>query len=205
MSKKVDMIGRKFGKLTVLEECKERNKQSQLMYKCKCDCGNIKIVRGYTLRNGSSKSCGCLNKINHHKTHGKSGTRLYSIFCDMKKRCYNNNCNDFHNYGGRGVSIYDEWLNDFQTFYDWSITHGYKDNLTIDRIDVDGNYEPNNCRWVDVKKQANNRRNNVHLSYNGKTKTMSQWAKELNVPIGRIKTRHRRGWSEKECLFGKGV
>lgn len=205
MSKKVNILGQKFGRLTVVGECEERTKQGQLMYKCKCECGNIKNIRGYTLRNGGSKSCGCLNKINHHKTHGKTHTRLYSIFCDMKKRCHNKNNKEYHNYGGRGIIICEEWLNDFMNFYNWAINNGYDDNLTIDRIDVNGNYEPSNCRWVDIKSQCNNTRKNVYLTYNGKTQTMSQWADELCIPVGRVKTRHKRGWSDKECLFGKEV
>lgn len=137
--------------------------------------------------------------------HGKRHTRLYSILDKIKQRCYNKNHTAYKNYGGRGVKVCNEWLNDFMTFYDWSMNHGYKDTLTIDRIDVNGNYEPDNCRWVDRKTQANNRRNNVYLTYNGKTQTMKEWSRELGVKYKTIFYRHKQKWTDKECLFGKGV
>ena len=137
--------------------------------------------------------------------HGKYKSRIYHTYKHMKQRCYNKNCKDYIDYGKRGITICDEWLNDFMAFYNWAYEHGYQDNLTIDRINVNGNYEPSNCRWADMKIQANNMRKNVYLTYNGKTQTMSQWADELCIPVGRVKTRHKRGWSDKECLFGKGV
>lgn len=196
---KIDMIGRKFGKLTVLEECEERNKQNQIIYKCLCDCGNIHYVIGFNLRSGSVKSCGC----SKGQSHGKYKTRLYRIFHNMKTRCYNKNYYQYKDWGGRGIVICDEWLNDFMSFYDWSMEHGYQDNLTIDRINVDGNYEPNNCRWVDMKTQNRNKHNNACITYNGKTQTIMDWAKELNLKHNTIYQRKLRGWKDYECLFGK--
>lgn len=199
------MIYKKFGRLTVLEECKER-KGGKKVYKCICDCGNIKNVMGTSLRDGTTRSCGCLARENTRKrsiTHGQSHTRLYKIHNNIKDRCCNANSKDYPNYGGRGIKVWDEWLK-FKGFYDWSMSNGYNDTLTIDRIDVDGNYEPSNCRWVDMKTQQNNRRNNVYLTYKNKTQTMSQWADELRISVQTIKTRHRKGWSDKDCLFGRG-
>lgn len=170
-------MGKKFGKLTVLIECEELKKNSQKVYKCICDCGNICYVRSGNLISGNTKSCGCLVG----KFHGKRDTKLYSVWSHFKGRCYNLNDHKYSNYGGRGIEVCDEWRNNFQAFYDWSINNGYKEGLTIDRIDVDGDYEPNNCRWVDQKTQQNNRRNNTRLTYNGKTQTISQWASELSV------------------------
>lgn len=194
------MIGKKFGKLTVLDECKER-KDHKRVYKCLCDCGNVKYVIGTHLNQCRVRSCGCLRGTNHHKCN----TRLYRIYCNMKTRCYNKNNERYKDYGGRGITICDEWIHDFQAFYDWSIEHGYKDNLTIDRIDNDVGYSPNNCRWVDYKTQGNNTRRNVYITYDGKTQTISQWEDDLNLNSGVIRMRHYRGYMDKECLFGKEV
>lgn len=165
-----------------------------------CDCGNIKNINKYHLIYGMTKSCGCLvNK------HGESYTKLYDVFSAMKQRCYNKNNKSYVNYGKRGIAVCDEWLHDNSLFFEWAMNNGYKEGLQIDRIDVNGNYEPSNCRWVDNKVNCNNRRNNVLLTYQGKTRTMKQWAEELGVNYGTIKARHKRGWSDKDCLFGKGV
>lgn len=192
------MIGEKFNMLTVLEELPER-KHGSRVYRCKCDCGNIKDVRKDMLKNGHVKSCGCL-----HTKHGKRETKIYHIFSEIKQRCYNKNNKSYNNYGGRGIIVCQEWLNDFMNFYNWAMNNNYQEGLTIDRIDNDGNYEPNNCRWADRKTQNNNRRNNTSISYNGKTQTLAQWSEELNVDQHTISLRKRKGWSNKECLFGRG-
>lgn len=123
----------------------------------------------------------------------------------MRKRCYNKRCKDYKYYGGRGIIICDEWLNSFQEFYNWSMSHNYDDTLTIDRIDNNKSYSPNNCRWVDRKTQNNNTRSNVLFTYNGKTQNMKQWADELGVNYQTARQRRHYGWSIKECLFGKEV
>lgn len=204
MKNNYNMIGKKFNKLIVLEECKER-KDRRKVYKCICECGNIVNVIGKNLRNGNTKSCGCLkHDTKPNFKHGKRHTRLYNIWYDMKRKCYKQNRQDYHCYGGRGIKICDNWLHDFMNFYDWSMVNGYNDTLTIDRIDVNGNYEPSNCRWTDIKTQGNNRRTNVLLTYNGKTQTMMMWAEELNLPYNTVKYRHQKGWNDEDCLFGKG-
>lgn len=199
------MIGKKFGKLTVLEECKERNKHRQKVYKCQCDCGNIAYVRGYKLRSGYTKSCGCLRHEKYAIKHGKRHTRLYTIWLNMKDRCCNKNTPSYKNYGARYINVCDDWQHDFMNFYNWAMDNGYQEGLTIDRIDNNKGYSPDNCHWTTPKQQCNNKRNNVYLTYNGKTQTMMQWSEELNIPYYTIKTRHHKGWSDNECLFGRGV
>lgn len=139
-------------------------------------------------------------KYNHH---GMRHTRLYNIYANMKQRCYNKNNNNYENYGERGIIICDEWLKDNKSFFDWANNNGYSDNLTIDRIDVDGNYEPSNCRWVDRTTQNRNNRRCIYLNYNDKNQTIAQWGRELNVNRHTIMWRYHQGWSTKECLFGK--
>ena len=178
------MIGKRFNQLTVIEECKERTKNGTKIYKCLCDCGNYTNVIGTQLRNGKTKSCGCLrvsisgqNNATHRKTH----TRLYNIYKGMIRRCYNKNDKDYPNYGGRGITVCNEWRNDFMSFYNWAMVNGYDDNLTIDRIDVNWNYEPSNCRWITQYEQQNNRTNNLIVFYNGKKQTLTKWIKELGL------------------------
>lgn len=161
MSKKIDLLGQRFGRLTVIEESPVRINQ-QVCWICKCECGNItKPILAGNLKKGHTKSCECLRtKHNMHKT------RLYEVWHAMKDRCYNSHKKAYKNYGGRGITVCEEWRNDFKAFHSWAIANGYDPNAkqgecTLDRIDVNGNYEPTNCQWVSMKVQQNNRRNNI--------------------------------------------
>lgn len=196
MSKLIDLKGVRFSHLVVIKRA-GADKQGHVMWLCQCDCGNQKVVKGHKLLSGENKSCGCM----HHKySHGQSDTRLYHIWRTMKARCVDPNSRKYHAYGGRGITICEEWLNDFPSFYVWAIANGYRDDLTIDRIDNDGNYCPENCRWATPKEQANNTRTNRLLQYNGEKHTVSEWADITGIAKKAIYRRLYRGWSVAKAL-----
>lgn len=178
-----DIKNKRFGRLEVLEITNEKTSNGCYKWKCKCDCGNIIITNGASLRRGKKNSCGCL-MIEHQKTqyykHGHTGERMFNIWRKIKSRCLSKNCVDYKNYGGRGITICNEWL-DFINFYNWSTKNGYSDILEIDRINNDGNYEPNNCRWVDRYIQANNKRNNCYYKYDGYIYTIAELSRKYNI------------------------
>jgi len=176
----IELTGQKFGRLTVVGRGK-RDKIGEQFWVCLCECGNSREIRKTSLTNGDTKSCGCIRR-EQLRTHGGKKTRLYEVWHSMKKRCTEPNCKAFKHYGGRGITICQQWAHDFVAFRDWSTTHGYKESLTIDRIDVNGDYEPSNCRWATMKEQCNNKRNTVYRTHNGVSKPVSAWVSELGIP-----------------------
>lgn len=189
------IIDKKFGMITVLSYDKEKDG-----YNCKCDCGNDYFMpfemRGYYIR-GRNKSCGCYRAM---ETHGLSyKSPVWQVWKNMRRRCYDVKNKRFKHYGGKGITVCDEWQ-DFKNFHDWAMNNGYQKGLTLDRINNDGNYEPNNCRWVDAYVQANNQSRNHKITYNGETLTLSQWTRKLNFPLHLIWKRLNRGWSTQEAL-----
>lgn len=187
MGKIKNIIGEKYGKLTVIEQLDER-RNGKVLWLCKCECGGFCKSYKSTLDVGDIKSCGCLLQENItklsiiNKKHSLSSDRLYKIFYKMKERCGNKNNKNYNQYGGRGITIYKDWLDDFVNFYNWSMDNGYEENLTIDRINNDGNYEPSNCRWVNRKIQANNRSNNKYVVYDNVKYTYSEFESKFNIP-----------------------
>lgn len=171
----LDIKGKKFGHLTVL--CRvESDRFGKSRWKCICDCGKETISSGSSLVSGKTRSCGCTRSASN-STHGMSKTRLHWIWRGIKDRCYNPNNTHYYLYGKRGIFMCDEWKNDFTEFAKWANSHGYSETLTIDRIDNDNGYCPENCRWVTRPQQCVNKRTNLKFEYNGETKALSEWCK----------------------------
>ena len=181
----LDLAGKRYGYLTPIKIVGKDNRHNNL-WECQCDCGNIVITTATQIKSKNTVSCGCFRKKiidsigDISKTHGESKTRLYRIWYTMKRRCYDENFNRYNDYGGRGITVCDEW-HKYENFAKWAKSNGYSDTLTIDRIDVNGDYCPENCRWSDYVTQSNNRRNNRFISRNGRTLTCAQWAKEIGM------------------------
>jgi hypothetical protein len=191
-----DLSGQKFGRLTAVEHIGS-DTQHQALWLCICDCGKEHITTGHSLLRGNCKSCGCLkNELSSErlKKHGGCGSRLYRIYDAMKQRCYNENHNHYKNYGGRGIVVCDEWKSSFDAFQQWAMQNGYADNLTIDRINVDGNYEPQNCRWITMFEQQQNRTNTHIVEYKGEKFTISQLARKHNLKPNVLERRIKNGW-----------
>lgn len=206
-----DYIGNTYGRLTVISWY--RGKNSKAFAVCRCSCNKEDDKSKYVdvcfshLFNGNTKSCGCLKtetttKKNKSNTsyHGESNTRLYRCYKSMIYRCCNSKCKDYIHYGGRGIQICDMWKKSFDAFKDWALANGYKEDLTIDRIDVNGNYEPSNCRWISMHDQQYNKREsnyvfNKIIKYNGEEHTLREWSNLVNIPYKVLRIRYLRGWS----------
>lgn len=195
MAREIIMVGNRFGRLTVIEYA-GLNRRNSKMWICKCDCGNItKPIISSSLRNGNTRSCGCLNG-----THHKKNTRLYSIWQGMKARCYRPSHQWYKRYGGRGITICDEWKNDFQAFYDWAMENGYADNLTIDRKDNDRGYCPENCQFTSQTSQIRNRSISITVVVNGVEKTLQQLSEETGIKYRTLHRRYEKGCDITELL-----
>lgn len=210
----IDMVGFKTGKITVLDRVGSANGQSTWL--CKCECGKTFTQYGSVLRKMKVKSCGCLyhNKEERiklaHRTiakekHGDCYSRLYFVWLDIRRRCDAKYDISYSNYGGRGIKVCDEWNNDYTAFKTWALANGYNENAkrgecTIDRIDVNGDYCPENCRWISMKEQCKNKRNTIHIIHNGESKTISEWSEITGISRTAIYSRYRYGWTSDEIF-----
>ena len=203
MATALNLVGQKFGRLTVVKRA-ENDKKGNTRWLCSCSCGNQATVCAYHLKSGAIRSCGCIKKemlSNRENTHHKSNTRLYMLWNGIKQRCFNSNHKNYNRYKGRGITMCDEWKNDFITFYNWAINNGYKLGLTIERINNDGNYEPSNCRWATRLEQANNTSINKFITFNGEKHTVSEWSKKLGIKYGVLSSRIRKGLPLWKCFY----
>lgn len=186
-----DLTGKTFNRLTVIKRV-YRNNSKKVYWKCRCVCGKETTVESSKLKGGYTKSCGCLNNENRNRhineltTHNMSNSKLFEVWCSMRRRCENRKDKAYKWYGAKGVKVCDEWQGEggFQNFYNWSIKNGYKENLSIDRIDFNGNYEPSNCRWITQKEQCNNTSRNIYIDYRGERKTLSELCEMYNLKYG---------------------
>jgi len=192
----MDLSGKKFNRLTVVKFSYSKNHKKY--WECLCDCGKTTFVATNKLTTLWTKSCGCAKRTHGFTSEGKT-PRIYQTWIDMKSRCYNKTCKIYHYYGGRGIIICEEW-HDFVNFYNWAMLNGYSDDLTIERNDVNGNYEPNNCSWITQKIQMRNRRCSVFLKYNDENKTVAEWSEITGISQKTIAERIKRGWSVEETL-----
>jgi len=204
MKKVIDITGRKYARLFVLKQEYKNNRK--VYWRCKCDCGKEVIIAGERVKSGHTKSCGCL-KLDFQanggarKTHGSSKTRLYAIWGGMIQRCYNPNKKKHKkDYQDRGITVCPEWHN-FEAFMDWALANGYSENLSIERIDNNKGYSPDNCKWADNKTQANNRRMCVNITFNGITQTIAQWAEEIGMKYHVLYQRLLKGWDIESALL----
>lgn len=205
MGKMIDIAGQKFNRLMAIRPVE--SKHGEIVWECKCDCGNTVRIASYDLRRGHTKSCGCL-KAEIVRTvnikHGLSYTAIRSTYVNMKNRCYNPNYHLFHRYGGRGITVCDEWLGSdgLVNFYDWAVSNGYDSSLSIDRIDNDKGYSPDNCRWTTPEIQSNNRSSNRLITFEGITKSLSDWARDLNIKPMALRYKLENGVSFEDIISG---
>jgi hypothetical protein len=199
---KIDLRGKKFGRLTVISVF-GKTKSFNTIWLCKCDCGKEVTVINTNLTRGNSKSCGCVNieKIcERNTTHGMTGTPLYKVWVSMRNRCNTKSCSTYKYYGGRGIKICNEWQ-EFNNFYNWALKNGFKEELTLDRKNNNGNYEPSNCRWVTQLMQSNNKRNNRYLTINGMTASLADICRLYNAKYKLVWKRLKAGWTLEKALL----
>ncbi len=214
MGKFIDLTGHRYGRFTVVELVEPHitpKGKIRTQWKCLCDCGAERIVATCNLRNGTSRSCGCLSRELARKRltkHGLAGTKIYYVWQKMCQGCFSPNSREYKYYGARGITVCDEWCNNFQAFYDWAIESGYKEEIspnginkwTIERIDNDGNFEPDNCCWATMEAQANNKQTNHLVTFQGKTQTISRIAKQQNINPQLIYDRLKKDWEPEKAI-----
>jgi len=200
MGKRIDEVGNVYGRLTVVSETGQDD-YGNYQWNCLCSCGQTTEVKGGSLRKGDTKSCGCLQRDisrDQLKTHGMSNTQTYERWVAMRQRCINPTNESYPNYGGRGISVCDDWVDSFETFY--SDMGAKPEGRSLDRVDNNGDYNKDNCRWATKTEQDNNKRTNKLLTYDERTQTLAQWCSELNLSSTAVAYRLRNGWSTKDAL-----
>jgi hypothetical protein len=203
MARNYDLTGQRFGRLTVIGL---NSKGHSKKWNCVCDCGNTTVVTTSHLLAGTTVSCGCKTHddlINRDTKHGLSIThrRLCRIYYAMIGRCYDVTRHGYKNYGGRGIRVCCEWKESIASFVLWALAHGYNDNLSIDRIDSNGNYEPENCRWVTILEQSRNKTTNVFITYHDETKVLKDWATQFGISQSALRNRLKKGWNIEDALI----
>ena len=196
MTKANDLLGKRFGRLTVVGR-EENNRNGNSRWRCVCDCGGETIAYSYSLTAGRTQSCGCRNRELRQAAitkHGGRHTELYQTWCRIKTRCYNDKYDFYERYGGRGIFVCEEWINNFSAFRDWCINNGFKPGLQIDRINNNKGYSPGNCKWSTRTEQIRNRSNTVYLDNNNETKPLMQWCEERGVKYKLAYERYKKGW-----------
>jgi hypothetical protein len=206
MSRLIDLTGRKFGFFTVVSKAAAKNRRTSWL--CRCCCGKEKVINTSSLTTGNTKSCGCQknNMIAQSKTkHGMTGTRLYIIWKHMTQRCENPNVERYRSYGGRGICVCKEWRENAVAFINWAKSHGYSEELSLDRIEVNGNYEPKNCRWIAKKEQAKNKTTNRLITINGEGHCLSDWARISGIPYETLRSRLNAGVPAEKAVLRRNV
>jgi hypothetical protein len=193
LTQRVNLTGKKFGKLTVIKKVEPHNNNTTWL--CECDCGNYAKASTGSLNSGDKKSCGCIQG----KKHGFSKHRIYAIWYGMINRCNNPKNHKYSSYGGRGIDVCEQW-NEFENFKDWAFSNGYKGHLQIDRIDNDSGYSPSNCRWVTSAENSLNKRNSHFLTIGDKTMTIAEWGRLSGLTRSTISNRIIRGWKIEDIL-----
>lgn len=200
MGKIIDLTGQKYNRLSAIKFLEIRKNNAIWLFEC--DCGETIEGKASDVRRGHTKSCGCYH-IDKITKHGIRHTKLYNIHSAIKDRCYNPNCKAYHNYGGRGITMCQEWLDSNSgvgKFYEWAMSNGYKEGLSIERINVNGNYEPSNCKWATYKEQNNNTRRTNFIKINGVTKKLTEWAEISGLSTNVILDRYKKGLVEEDLL-----
>lgn len=204
-----DNVGKKYWNMTVIAIVPRTMKNGSHTYawRCRCDCGNERLVAPAKLKFGHTKSCGCMkierikaNPSMDRTTHGGRHDRLYNIWRGIKERCHAESCKDYGAYGGRGISVCEEWRNSYSKFKEWALNNGYDNNLSIERKDVNGDYRPENCCWIPLKDQNKNKRTSRWVEYNGERHIVSDWARIYGMDARTLYNRLRIGWSMEKAV-----